>query len=56
MEDKYLVSLSFERKESKERFLVVEQGKNKILIPYHKIKKTIAGIQFILEDMEAQNG
>ena len=56
MEDKYLVSLSFERKEFGERFLVIEQGKNKIFIPYYKIKKTIAGIQFILEDMEEQNG
>lgn len=53
-EDKYPLNLISTEKDN-QKFLVISQGKNEIYIPYYKIKKTLAGIQFILEDMEIDN-
>jgi hypothetical protein len=54
-EDKYPLNLISTEKDNK-KFLLIEQNGNNIYIPLHKMKKTLAGIQFILEDMEIENG
>jgi hypothetical protein len=54
-EDKYPLNLISTEKDN-QKFLLIQQGDNKVYIPFHKIKKTLAGIQFILEDMEIENG
>ena len=53
-EDKYQINLISTEKENK-KFLVVTQNNNEVYIPYYKIRKTLAAIQFILEDMEIDN-
>jgi hypothetical protein len=54
-EDKYPLNLISTEKDN-QKFLLIYQGENQIYIPLYKIKKTLAGIQFILEDMEIKNG
>ena len=55
--DKYKVYINYEMdSENNEKFLIIRQDKNEVVIPYHKLSVVISSMQSLLKDMEIDNG
>ena len=54
--DKYKVYMNYVKdSDNNEKFLVLRQDKNEVIIPYHKLKRVADSMKTMLLEMEVDN-